>query len=334
LSVSIVGKDLNADILTNLFKSVPNNEVVAGYVNIDTLHLTADHSVRNVKGSFDIQNGKLINGGCYGVIADSTTLALTAQLQKDKKSSLVSLSASDAGQFLKFFKITNAVEGGTINIVMNDRVMSDKSISGAFEINDFMAKDSNLARLIAFSSMNYLNGADRPAIGFNTCLGSFVWSDNTITIENGKAVGPSLGISYSGHYDRLADQFNISGISMLTSSVLNTNRINGAHAAPYYVTGSFAHPNLVIKPLKFFSFDVIQETFGNMLPMVMVATNDESLTYEDSNTEHEGGKDPFISKAFDRGVKSASKDPKGSVISENEVMENKFGVKINRRKTK
>ena len=337
LSTSIIGSQLNSDILLNLFKATPNNEVVAGYINVDKLFLTPDHVVNNVKGSFDIQNGKLVNGGCYGVIAENTTLALTAQPQAgEQANSLVSLSASDAGQFLKFFKITDSVEGGTINIVMKDRIISDTAVSGAFEITDFMAKHNQLSRLVSFSSMNYINGAGDQAIGFNSCFGSFVWSDNMITIENGKAVGPSIGISYSGHYDRLSDQFNISGMSMLTTSALNMSTLRGAHAAPYYITGSFGRPNLTIKPLTFFSADVIFETFGNMLPMIPTVANDyvESTQVQDSGSIPDAGKDPFGKGAFDQAIAPAVNEQPKPAIKVTDVTENKFGVKINRKKTR
>ncbi len=227
LSVSIIGEKLNSNILLNLFKAVLNNEIISGYMNISELTLADAYLIKNVKGSFDIKNGKLIKGGCYGVIGDNTTLALLAQPQLKQNESIISLSASDAGYFLKFFKISNSVNGGTINIVAKNNLISEQAMSGAFEITDFIAKNDNLTRLISFSSMKGINDTTNYSVGFNTCLGSFILSDKIITIENGKAIGPAVGISYNGTYDRLSDQFRISGISVLSSATLNANKLNG-----------------------------------------------------------------------------------------------------------
>ncbi len=330
LSISIIGDTLKSEILLNVFKAVPNNEVVSGYLNVNELLLANTYPVKNVKGSFDIKNEKLVKGGCYGVIEGNTTLALSAQPTAKPNESLISLSASDAGHFLKFFKITDSINGGTINIVAKNNLISDKSMSGAFEITDFIAKNDQLTRLIAFSSMKGLSNSNDYSVGFNNCLGSFVLSENMIQIENGKAVGPAVGISYSGSYARLADQFKLSGISLLTSAALNASKINGVYAAPYQINGSFGHPVLSIKPLKFISYNAICETFGNMLPSLMPEDmmNNSPIIQPISSDK---AKDPFANRAFDNITTSTAETASQPKNEPQTTLENKFGVKINRR---
>ena len=101
--------------------------------------------VKNVKGSLNIRNGKIINGACYGVIGKDTTLALTAQPNTTSDDSIVSLSVSNAGEFLKYFKFIDGINGGTLNIVLKNSIISDSSIKGSGEItiihNDFCSEN-------------------------------------------------------------------------------------------------------------------------------------------------------------------------------------------------
>ena len=350
LSVSVIGKKFNTDLVNKICKMVPGNENIACYLNLEELMVEDAFPIKNVKGSLNIRNGKVTNGACYGVIGKDTTLALTAQPNTTSDDSIVSLSASNAGEFLKYFKVTDCISGGTINIVLKNSIISDSSMSGAFELTDFMAKNDQLTRLISFSSMNGISNMDSYSVGFNFCLGSFVLADNLIKIENGKAVGPTVGISYAGTYNRLEDKLDLVGVSLLTSSIMSSKGTNGAYAAPYKLIGSIAKPVLSVKPLQFVTNDAISEVFGNMLPII--STDNYPMTEtlasaDDGRSSAEiasasGEKDPFANKAFD---KSAGRVSAGKFIANKSdsraaakkktvkpTSEKKYGVKINRGK--
>ncbi len=345
LSVSVIGKKFNTDLVGKVCKMVPRNENIACYLNLEELMIEDAFPVRNVKGSLNIRNGKITNGACYGVIGKDTTLALTAQPNTTSDDSIVSLSASNAGDFLKYFKVTDSITGGTINIVLKNSIISDSSMSGAFELTDFMAKNDQLTRLISFSSMNGISNMDSYSVGFNFCLGSFVLVDNLIKIENGKAVGPTVGISYAGTYNRLEDKLDLVGVSLLTSSIMSSKGTNGAYAAPYKLLGSIAKPVMSVKPLQFVTNDAISEVFGNMLPIIstenypmmepLVPVNAGNSSRDVVNGSKE--KDPFANKAFDKSSEKsvAQKSNKKATTKKKRVRstsEKKYGVTINRGK--
>ena len=345
LSVSVIGKKFNTDLVGKVCRMVPSNENIACYLNLEELVIEDTFPVKNVKGSLNIRNGKITNGACYGVIGKDTTLALTAQPNTTSDDSIVSLSASNAGDFLKYFKVTDSITGGTINIVLKNSIISDSSMSGAFELTDFMAKNDQLTRLISFSSMNGISNMDSYSVGFNFCLGSFILVDNLIKIENGKAVGPTVGISYAGTYNRLEDKLDLVGVSLLTSSIMSSRGTNGAYAAPYKLLGSIAKPVMSVKPLQFVTNDAISEVFGNMLPIIstenypmmeaLVPANAGSSSMEAVSGSKE--KDPFANKAFDRSSEKATaqKLEKKAAAKKKRIKstsEKKFGVTINRGK--
>ena len=326
LSISIIGKKFNTDLANSIFKTMSNNENIVCYVNLEELSIEDAFPVNNVKGSFVIRNGKITNGACYGIIGKDTTLALNAQPNTTGDDSIVSLSASNAGEFLKYFKVTDSITGGTINIVLKNSIISDSSMSGAFELTDFIAKNDQLTRLISFSSMNGISNTDNYNIGFNFCLGSFVLGDNLIKIENGKAVGPSVGISYAGTYNRLEDKLDMVGVSLLTSSILSSRGTNGAYAAPYKLIGSIANPIMSVKPLQFVTNDAISTVFGNMLPII--STDNYPIIETSSPAILTKVKDPFANKAFDNPITAMPKAKKAKSIVP--TVEKKHGITINR----
>lgn len=340
LSVSIIGKKFSTDLVSKICKTVPNNENIACYLNLEELMIENSFSIKNVKGSLNIRNGKITSGACYGVAGKDTTLALTAQPNTTSDDSIVSLSASNAGEFLKYFKITDSISGGTLNIVLKNSIISNNSMSGAFEITDFIAKNDQLTRLISFSSMNGISNTDNYSIGFNFCLGSFVLVDNLIKIENGKAVGPTVGISYAGIYNRLEDKLDLVGVSLLTSSIMSSKGTNGAYAAPYKLLGSIAKPIMSVKPLQFVTNEAISEVFGNMLPIISTENYPMMETLAPTDVENTADtigvvkeKDPFANKAFDK--LSGKTTSKKATAKKNKVQsrsERKYGVTINRGK--
>ena len=149
------------------------------------------------------------------------------------------------------------------------------------------------------------------------------------TIENGKAVGPTVGISYTGSYDRLEDKLDISGYSLLMSSILSSKGTNGAYAAPYKVIGSFGKPVLSVRPLQFISDSAITEIFGNLIPVMPMMM--ENLAIGPTSQQD---KDPFANNAFDNLVQPTEKKVVEKTPAK-ATSEQKYGVRINRgKKTK
>jgi hypothetical protein len=233
----------------------------------------------------------------------------------------LALSVSDAGEFLREFKITDTVHGGNLNFVTKSSKDIGKSFSGAFEMSDFIVKNNaQLTRLISLSSTNCLTNGENLSVGFNFCMGNFTVTDSQITVESGRAISPGVALSYSGSYDRVNDNFDINGISLPMSAFLNNANTNGALVADYSIIGSLGVPIISVKPLRYVTHDSLNDTFGNMLPVTIVSDNTKIVPAGKSA-------DPFSQGAFDR-IKSEIPEKKD--FPDKQVTDDKFGVKITR----
>lgn len=300
---------------------------IGAYLNLKELLLSRNHKIKDVKGNIKIKNGRLISGACYGIIGDNTTVALNTRELNDSKNSLTSISFSDAGALLKYLKITDTVSGGSINFVTKCDGKSDKPISGAFEISDFVVNNSKqLQKLIAFSSPNLMPTSNTMAVGFNFCVGNITFLPHGVKITEGRAISPSIGISYSGSYDRKNDELDIEGTALPMSSILSGKSSNGALSTNYRLFGSFNMPVITVEPIKFAEMPELANTFGNLLPISILKDAKEIGIGEENrkvfpSQNPEDFKDPFSRSAFDN-MASDKKTEKDVKVDEN------FGVKI------
>jgi hypothetical protein len=324
MAFSAVGDCMDITKVMSIFDKVEKNVAVSAYLSLKEVILSSSRKIKNVKGSLDLKNGKIVGGACYGVIGNDTTLALTAKDITNTDDVLLALSISNAAEFLREFKITDTVIGGDINVVTKLSKNVGASFSGAFEMNDFVVKNNaQLTKLISLSSTNYLQSTDNFSVGFNFCMGNFTVTDGQITIENGKAISPTMAISYTGSYDRTGDSFYIQGISLPMSAFLNNiNASGGSLAAHYVITGSLGVPVLSVKPLKFFSNDSLNEIFGNMLPMMITPETAQIVPLGNST-------DPFSQGAFDKKVdETVKKNLAEKSQPLRRVTNDRFGIKI------
>ena len=271
------------------------------YVNFKNIRISDILSMRNVKGNFELLNKKVVGGACYAVFGTNSTLAVSAKDIPNSDDYVLSLSASDAGEFCKYMKLSDSIKGGNINLVIKSSKNSSQSSSGVFEMKDFIVKNNaQLNRLVSLSSTNLMNDFENLSVGFNTCMVNFVMADNQIKFENGRAISPSIAISFNGNYDRLTDDLSLTGISVPMSMLLSAQNNNGALAAGYDLKGTLADAQLSVKPLKLIRNDNLRRTFGNMLPIPL-------FEYQANNSiapsfASEDFRDPFSQGAFDKKV--------------------------------
>ncbi|MDR0632302.1 MAG: hypothetical protein LBF54_03650 [Holosporaceae bacterium] len=321
---SAVGDSLDVSKVFQASDYVDENMKISAYINLKEAIISNVHRIKNVKGNLDIKDGKIVGGACYSVIGDDTTLVITAKDIEGTNDTLLSLSASNAGEFLKYFKIMNTVHGGNINVVIKSSKDANQSLSGAFEVSDFIVQNNaHLLKLISLSSTSWVPNAENLMVGFNFCMGNFTIADKQIIIENGRAISPSIAISYGGSFDRMNDNFDITGISLPMSSVLNHQNSNGSLVARYRISGSLGMPAIVVNPLEFIGNGILNETFGNMLPIIMMPP-EESIN--DSIVPPENSTDPFLQRAFDGKAAQEKKHKKLPLRRQN--TDNKFGIKI------
>ena len=332
--ISLVGDIFDASKLINMIERADKNTWLVTYLNLKELTINGNSKIKNVKGTVDILGGKIVKGACIGVIGEST-VALNTSDVKDGGDYLLSISASNAGDFLKAIGIGDTISGGSLNLVMKSSKLSDGSMSGAFEMDNFLIKNSpQLTKLISLSSPNYLMGTDL-IVGFNNCTGSIIVVNGKIKLDNCKAVGPTVAISLGGEYDRINDNWNIAGILLPTSSANNRN-VSELLAANFNITGSYWNPSLSVNTPKFVPSSTLSDLFGDMVPLL---NNDYNyIRREDSDLIAPPAtdviKDPYAQEAFDRVAVPASSSPvptnKKKKVRNVKRLDQKFGVTIKR----
>ncbi|MDR1375271.1 MAG: hypothetical protein LBJ45_00450 [Holosporaceae bacterium] len=335
---SAVGDTLDASRGIATCNQLAKDTVVSAYIDLKEMIVSGNHKVKNAKGSFNIKNGKIIGGACYAVIGEDTTLALNSKDLDGTNDSVVSLSASNAGEFLRYFKITDTISGGSINFVFKTAKGSDQSLSGAFEMSDFIAKNNTqLMKLIYLSSSSWFPNSDNISVGFNFCNGNFVITSDQVSIS-GTAVSPTIAIFYEGAYNRVNDNFDISGVSLPMASLLNNQGSSEAFAANYSLTGSLGMPSISVKPLQLMSTDALNDIFGHTLPITVASGGHADGDISPASRKFLS--DPFSHRAFDKKTNNepTNKNKENGRVEKHEEKSSnstqsahkKFGVKITR----
>lgn len=313
---SIIGQHIDVPSLFNILKTIDPNISVTTYLNIDNAKINAIHSLNKTKGNLTFKAGKIIGGSCYSTLGGSVTIAIEGKDIPNTDNYLLSMSISDAGKFLKHLGLCNSVLGGNIRIFTKSSKDSTSSLSGIFEMNDFIVKDSMLvATLFSLSSPTAVQNIENFNAGFNFLTCNLSIAENRIVIEDGKTVGPGAGISFSGFYDRMEDNLQICGIMVPMSSLYNSINNRNILATNYRISGSQTSPSVEVEPIKQFDSHIINNIFAGTMP-ISIPSGDH--LFEHSSTES----DPFKTMAFDK-KKPVIRQPKTTT---NE----KFGIQVTR----
>lgn len=316
LFLSAIGNNLNIKQLQTFLNSQKHDMLASIYVNLQEVKYGTD-KLRNVQGTIDVKNGKIIGGSCYGVLGNDTTIALSAKNVKDK--SITTISASNAGDVLRHLNISDAVQGGNLNIVLNANEGLGKSQSGVFEITNCIVKDSELlGKMVSLSSVNLLP-TNNLTVGFNRCTGKFIFTEKALILDKFVALSPSFAISFSGKYDRLSDNWDVSGMCLPMSSYYSSNN-EEILMAPFKLNGSMGSPSIFVNPMEYIERGVIFELFGNLLPTSRAGSNyiAPSGAYDD----------PYSQGAFDKAIEAPTGQAAPREKNENS---NKAGVKAQRK---
>ncbi len=109
-------------------------------------------------------------------------------------------------------------------------------------------------------------------INLGTVDARFALTPGRLTVTEGAAVGPSLGISMDGVYDTRSRQFDMQGV---VSPLYMVNGLVGALFAPrreglfgfsYQLTGTAQNSNVTVNPLSILTPGIFREIFRRPPP--------------------------------------------------------------------
>ncbi len=179
------------------------------------------------------------------------------------------IEAEDAGAALSAFDIYESAVGGRLLVVGQSAPGGDhRVVSGKMEMVDFRVVNAPvLARLVnalSLPGMIELLGSD--GINFARLESDFVWEKkrggDLITMSDGRTSGSSMGLTFDGTVDRVADTINITGtivpVSLVNDllgnipilgQILSGGSRGGVFAATYSVRGPAKNPTTTVNPL-------------------------------------------------------------------------------------
>lgn len=194
----------------------------------------------------------------------------SVNLHPDKNSRMqLRITSSNAGEALRVMDIYDNMVGGKLELT---GVQTPKGglndIQGTARITDFaVVRAPVLAKFINLFSLSGLGELlQNKGIAFDKLRSDFIWTKSNegrlISLRDGRANGPSLGLTFGGTINQSAGKMDISGTFVPMSQIngffnkipiignlLTGGKNGGIIAATYAMKGDSENPNVMINPL-------------------------------------------------------------------------------------
>lgn len=257
VKINLVGKYLDLSHLMSILKNTAADTETVISAKVDNVKISDIYNLRGVKGRITVKNNRITNGGMYSFLSDGSSVLLDADTIDN--SAVVTINVANAGQFLKEADFTDSVIGGKMKMTAVSDLQSKNTMYAInCELSDVLVKNSKqLAKLISLSTSNNVDENNFLA-GFNGIVCSLTATDKSIIINDGKAIGPMLCISFGGNYDRLEDNIKLKGIAVPVNFYANGKSVY----SPYLLSGALSFPEIAVNPMSSTDHNLLFELFG------------------------------------------------------------------------
>lgn len=258
IKINIAGSHLDIPSMLSMVTSMNDTQEIEISTRIAEAKISDTNIVRDLRGRINLRNGNIIGGAGYCVLSDGSTVILESL--KVDGANVIKIDSANAGQLLKEFGISDAISGGKIKlIVTSDHSIADSDKIHAIncELSDVLLTNSdNILKLASLSGIAY--NKEKP-IGFNGIVCSITINGNKVEVKDGRAIGPSMCLSFNGIYDIADDQLKLNGIV----TPVNQFSQNGWHIySPYALTGTLSNPEVEVSPIRSTDKDILKDVFG------------------------------------------------------------------------
>ena len=190
------------------------------------------------------------------------------------------LTASDAGDFLRAFDITDRMFGGQLDFSGTyDDKLNPPALPAHLRITDFTLKNSDtLGRILSIGSLSGLaNALTGKGIAFSKLTGDFYSRDGLITVNDGRALGNAMGITIGGTLDSVKARLDMRGTiapAYSVNSAIGSIPIigylaggkEGLFAFNYSVRGPYNDPSVFVNPLSGLTPGFLRGIWGSNQP--------------------------------------------------------------------
>ena len=264
---------ISLDFLTNLsFKNrkIPLDIVFSDLVVTSSKNIFLD----SVKG--EVRSFQGLRGYAKAELLSNSNLEVILSPHKDGGINLL-ISGNNAGELLRRGDYYKNGFGGIFKASM---VYKDKNqIEGSVEIQDFRLKNAPiLAQIISSASIiGLLDNLNGNGLLFTKIEGTFVYKEDKLTLKDGVAVGPSLGLTMNG-FERYGKRENVVDVRGVVSPVYIINGVvkaipiigkifggekgEGVFGVSYKVRGKSSNPKVLVNPLSILTPGAFRKIFS------------------------------------------------------------------------
>ncbi|MDX1974257.1 MAG: AsmA-like C-terminal domain-containing protein [Rickettsiales bacterium] len=248
-------------------------------VALDHVLLGKAGELRQVKGTLNCST-KLCNSANITGNAGDKPFSLRI-LRNPKGQRQFSLSADNAGAFIKAAGVFEGMSGGTLSISGNydDTVQTDKATSklhAKLIINDFTLTNAPvLAKILSLASFTGLiDSLQGKGVRFEKMTAPFTLQNDVFTFRKVKVRGPSIGLTAEGtialpHVDMAIQGTVVPAYTLnsmvgkvpIVGNVLTGGDGQGVFAASYNVKGTYKEPDVSVNPLSILAPGFLRRLF-------------------------------------------------------------------------
>ena len=224
----------------------------------------------------EIRSFEGLRGYAKAKFSPKSHFEVTISPNKNDAINLV-ISGNDAGELLRRGKFYDNGYGGLFKASVFYK--NKTKISGSLEIENFRIKNAPvLAQIISSASIvGLLDNLNGNGLLFTKIDGSFDYKESKLTLKDGVAVGPSLGLTMGGYekYGQKQNTVNVTGLLSpvyiingvikaipLIGKVLGGDKGEGVFGVSYKVQGDSSNPIVSVNPLSILTPGVFRKIFN------------------------------------------------------------------------
>lgn len=233
-------------------------------VALDRLQVTDTIALTALTGTFNSVGG--MNGVFSGNLNGQTPV--TGDMVPNGARSAFRIRSKDAGGVFRDAGLLTQARGGDFSMTLNP--VETASYLGTVRVTDTRVKDAPAiaALLNAVSIVGLVDEMVGNGIYFSEVDGRFRIDPAKLTLYEGSAIGPSMGITMDGNYDPNSKQLKMQGVVSPVyllngiGSVL-TRKGEGVIGFNYYLSGPSDDPVVQVNPLSALAPVMLRDVFRN-----------------------------------------------------------------------
>jgi hypothetical protein len=267
--IEVTGGRLSLDRMPEFGPPGAGQDPLPLMVRLDRVEVARDLALTGLVGSFSTGGGlsgefdAAVNGGA----------GLSGMVEPGPTGPLIRLFAADGGAVLRAAGIFRNAHGGAMSLRLQ-ATGAPRTFDGALRIDGPRLRDAPaMAELLnAISVVGLIEQLSGEGINLGTVEARFRLDPARLTLSEGSALGPALGITMEGIYDLAARRYDMQGV---VSPLYVLNGLAGGLFAPrgeglfgfsYSLTGAGEQASVSVNPLSILTPGIFREIFRRPPP--------------------------------------------------------------------